>query len=260
MFYIPIFVSILVIFAFRWYNAKLWRCLNLNTFRMIWQGLDWSYLTDILLTIIPALICITFHELCHGLTAYKLGDSTAKRMGRLSLNPMKHIDWMGLAMMVVFRFGWAKPVPVNMLNFKNPKKGMAVTALAGPVSNLVLTALMLALYGPLFVLSAVGRGGVVVEILATMVSTTAYLSLALAVFNLLPVPPLDGSKILCSVLSDKAYWKLMIYERYGMILMLLLVSTGVLRTPLSFVTESCFNFLFPIAQVTADWTVSLLWR
>ena len=92
----------------------------MDTFRTIWQGLDWSYLTDMLMSVIPALICITFHETCHGFTSYALGDPTAKRAGRLSLNPVKHIDWMGLAMMVVFKFGWAKPVPVYMLNFKNP--------------------------------------------------------------------------------------------------------------------------------------------
>ena len=226
---------------------------------MIWQGLDWSYLTDMVIAIIPALICITFHETCHGLTAYMLGDPTAKREGRLSLNPIKHIDWMGLAMMVVFHFGWAKPVPVNMMYFKDPKRGMALTALAGPASNVLLTAVMLALYGPLYILTAMGHGGWILKAVTEMVSTTAYLSLALAVFNLLPVPPLDGSKILYSVLSDRNYMKLMIYERYGMIVMLVLVATGVLRTPLSYVTRSCFDLLFPIAQVTADWTVSLLW-
>lgn len=232
----------------------------MDTFRTIWQGLDWSYPLDILIAIIPALICITFHETCHGLTAYMLGDPTAKREGRLSLNPIKHIDWMGFAMMVIFHFGWAKPVPVNMMYFKNPKRGMALTALAGPASNVLLTAVMLALYGPLYILMSLGIGGWAIEILTEMVSTTAYLSMAFAVFNLLPVPPLDGSKILFSVLSDRNYLKLMIIERYGMILMLILVSTGILRTPLSYVTGLCFDLLFPIAQVTADWTVSLLWR
>ena len=231
----------------------------MDTFRTIWQGMDWSYPLDLLISVIPALICITFHETCHGLTAYKLGDPTAKRAGRLSLNPIKHIDWMGLAMMVVFNFGWAKPVPVDMRYFKNPKRGMALTALAGPGSNVLLTVVMLALYGPLYILSAMGIGGWFVEILTETVSTTAYLSMAFAVFNLLPVPPLDGSKILYSVLSDRNYMKLMYYERYGMILMLVLVATGILRTPLSYVTGFCFDLLFPIAQVTADWTVSLLW-
>ena len=230
----------------------------MDTFRMIWQGLDWTYPLEILVSIIPALICITFHETSHGRVAYWLGDPTAKRAGRLSLNPIKHIDWMGLAMMVVFHFGWAKPVPVNMLYFKNPKRGMALTALAGPASNVLLTVVMLALFGPLYILSAMGIGGIAVELLMETVSTTAYLSMAFAVFNLLPVPPLDGAKILYSVLSDKAYYKLMIYEKYGMMLMLILVATGILGTPLSYVTEFLFDLLFPIAQVTADWTFALM--
>ena len=232
----------------------------MDTFRMIWQGLDWSYLTDLVISIIPALICITFHETCHGLTAYALGDPTAKHAGRLSLNPMKHIDWMGLAMMVFFNFGWAKPVPVNMLRFKNPKRGMAITALAGPLSNIILTIVMFAIYGPLYIFVALGYGGEVLPVITRMVGTTAYLSVALAVFNMLPVPPLDGAKIMYAVISDKQYMKLMYYERYGMILMLILVSTGVLSTPLSYVTEAVFDFLFPVAQTMAEWTASMMWR
>ena len=111
----------------------------INTLKTIGSGLDWSALTDILISVIPALLCITFHELCHGLVAYKLGDNTAKDAGRLTLNPIKHIDIMGLLMIIVFKFGWAKPVPVNMNNFKKPKSGMAITALAGPVSNIFLS-------------------------------------------------------------------------------------------------------------------------
>ena len=103
-----------------------------------------------LLAVIPALVCITFHEVSHGFVAYKLGDSTAKDAGRLTLNPIKHIDIFGLLMMVVFKFGWAKPVPINMNNFKNPKGGMAITALAGPVSNVLLAAVVLLIYGLLY--------------------------------------------------------------------------------------------------------------
>ena len=189
--------------------------------------------------------------------AYHLGDDTAKRAGRLTLNPIKHIDIMGLLMMVVFHFGWAKPVPVNMMNFKDPKKGMAITALAGPVSNVILTAVALLLYGPLYVLMVLGIGGQFVAIVADMVLTTAYLSMALAVFNLLPVPPLDGSKVVYSCLSDRNYLKLMYYERYGMIAMLILVATGILGTPLSKLTGAAFDLLFPLAQMTADWTAAL---
>lgn len=228
-------------------------------FRTIWQGMDWSYLTDVLISIIPALICITFHETCHGLMAYKLGDDTAKRAGRLSLNPVKHIDWMGLAMMVVFHFGWAKPVPVNMMRFKNPKSGMAITALAGPMSNVLLCVVMLLLYGPLFAMEALNIGGGFVSVAADTVFTTAYLSIALAVFNMIPIPPLDGSKILGAALSDRKYMKLMYYERYGMIVMLILVSTGILGTPLSRVTWFVFEHMIPVAQMTADWTISFFW-
>ena len=122
----------------------------MNTLQSIWHGLDWSYLLNIVLSVVPALLCITFHEVSHGWVAYRLGDPTAKDAGRLTLNPLKHIDMMGLLMMVVFKFGWAKPVPVNMMRFRNPKRGMALTALAGPVSNVLLALVFLFLYGLLY--------------------------------------------------------------------------------------------------------------
>ena len=111
----------------------------------VWDGWDFSYLLSILLGVIPSLICITLHELSHGYVAYRLGDDTAKQAGRLTLNPIRHLDPVGLLMMLVFRVGWAKPVPVNMYRFKNPKRGMAITALAGPVSNVLITLVFLLL-------------------------------------------------------------------------------------------------------------------
>ena len=122
----------------------------MNTLQSIWNGLDWSYLLNIVLSVVPSLLCITFHEVSHGYVAYRLGDTTAKDAGRLTLNPLKHIDPMGLLMMVVFKFGWAKPVPVNMMRFRSPKRGMALTALAGPVSNVLLALVFLFLYGLLY--------------------------------------------------------------------------------------------------------------
>ena len=119
----------------------------MHTLQTIWRGLDWSYLLDIALSVLPALICITLHECAHGWAAYRLGDDTAKRMGRLTLDPLKHIDIIGLAMMVLFRFGWAKPVPVDMRKFKNPKRDMAVTAAAGPLMNVILCLAALFLSG-----------------------------------------------------------------------------------------------------------------
>ena len=148
----------------------------MNTVQSIWEGLDWSYLTNILLSIIPALICITLHELSHGFVAYKLGDTTAKDAGRLTLNPMKHLDIMGILMMVVFHFGWAKPVPVNMYRFKNPKQGMAITAVAGPLMNVLITIVFLFLYGLLF--RPLGEHNYLME----MIYLTAYLSISFAIF------------------------------------------------------------------------------
>ena len=166
--------------------------------------------------VIPALICITFHELAHGYTAYRLGDNTAKDMGRLTLNPIKHIDVFGLLMMLIAYFGWAKPVPVNMRNFKRPKWGMAVTALAGPMSNLLLTIAVLLVFGLVLTpLSGFAAG----EVALIMMHRMAMIGIALAVFNMLPIPPLDGSKILFSLLPDRYYMILMKYERYGMLVL-----------------------------------------
>jgi len=207
------------------------------------RNLDWSVLTGALLSIIPALICITFHEVSHGFAAYKLGDPTAKNMHRLTLNPIKHIDMCGLLMMVVFKFGWAKPVPVNMMNFKKPKRGMAVTALAGPASNILLAAVFLLFFG---IAPALATSGAAWERALDLIYRTAYLSVALAVFNILPIPPLDGSKILFSFLPDAAYGKLMRYERFGFILLLLIVSTSAFSLTVRSGTDWIFDKLLYI--------------
>lgn len=206
---------------------------------------------------VPALICITLHELSHGLVAYSLGDDTAKRAGRLSLNPLRHLDPMGMLMMVVFRFGWAKPVPVNMYRFKDPKRGMAITALAGPVSNILISLVFLFLYGALYLpLQSSSFGMYLLE----MLQITAYLSLSFAVFNFLPIPPLDGSKVLFSVVSDETYMKLMRYERYGSIALLLLVSTGILGKPLSAAVRFLYAHMIPVAQWSLQGVYSLFYQ
>lgn len=197
----------------------------MNAITNIWNGLDWSVPMQLLLSVIPALICIVLHELSHGAVAYALGDDTAKRAGRLTLNPLAHIDWFGLVAMALFHFGWAKPVPVNMYKFKDPKRGMAITALAGPVSNFIICIVFLFLYGLLFYPLYV-KGSAFAQTIHELILTTSIMSLSLGIFNLIPIPPLDGSKVLFSVLSDSAYGKLMRYERYGMIIMVVLVATG----------------------------------
>lgn len=228
----------------------------MHTLQTIWRGLDWSYLLDIALSVLPALICITLHECAHGWAAYRLGDDTAKRMGRLTINPLKHIDIIGLAMMVLFRFGWAKPVPVDMRKFKNPKRDMAVTAAAGPLMNVILCLAALFLYG-LTAPGAFYRGGALYY-LNEGLYLTAYLSLALALFNIIPIPPLDGSKVLYSFISDRAYMQLMRYERYGMIALLALIVLSDLSglDPLSRATGWVFEKLF----VFADWGFALALR
>ena len=220
---------------------------TISTAQAILDGFDFSYLLSLVQGLIPAVICITLHELSHGLAAYRLGDNTAKERGRLTLNPLKHIDVVGFIMMVVFHFGWAKPVPVNMYNFKNPKRGMAITALAGPASNLVITVVFLLLYGAAYIpLYGSGAGRYVLDTLML----TAYCSLGLGLFNMIPVPPLDGAKVLAAVIPDESYYKLMRYEKYGMILLVILVWTGLLGDPVS----SAVSFVFDRLSVIAQWS------
>ena len=196
----------------------------MNTFQELFQSMDWASLTDALLRVLGVFLCLTVHETCHGLAAYALGDPTAKREHRMSLNPLHHIDWFGFAAMLLVGFGWAKPVPVDMRYFKKPKQGMALTALAGPVSNLLLAVLLL-LGARIVYYNYVDT--VFCSGLLNFLAMTAYMSIGLGLFNLIPISPLDGSKVLFSFLPDAAYEKLMRYEKYGMVVLLVLVWLGV---------------------------------
>ncbi|MBD9118715.1 MAG: site-2 protease family protein [Clostridiales bacterium] len=175
---------------------------------------------DMVLRLAAVLLCLTVHETCHGLAAYALGDPTARRAHRLSLNPLRHIDWFGLLMMFAAGFGWAKPVPVNPNYFKKPKQGMALTALAGPVSNFLL-ALLTLLAARIF--CDVAAYSETNQRILDFLLMVAVLSIGLGLFNLVPIPPLDGSKVLFAVLPDRAYDWLMRNERYGMLLLFALV-------------------------------------
>ena len=219
---------------------------SISEFQTFMNAFDFSYILSVVQGIIPALICITVHEFSHGLAAFFLGDKTAKNEGRLSLNPLKHLDLVGLVSMLFFHVGWAKPVPVNMYRFKNPKLGMAITAFAGPLSNVVLAGVMLLLFGFLYIPLCSFELGVYI---LSMLQLTAYISLGLAVFNLIPVPPLDGSKILLSCLSDENYEKLMRYERYGSLVLILILVSGVLSEPIAIVINKLFYLMSGISGI-----------
>lgn len=218
----------------------------LQHLQTLFQSLDFASMGGLLLRLVSVFLCLTVHEICHGLAALALGDPTARSMHRLSLNPLRHIDWLGLAMMVICGFGWAKPVPVDPRYFKKPKKGMALTALAGPVSNLMLAALLMA--GASAVYYHAAYTPTMWEGVFSFLLDTAILSIGLGLFNLIPVPPLDGAKVLGALLPDRTYFTLMRYERYGMLVLLLLSFTniggGLLSRGIAAVYNGLANLIF----------------
>lgn len=177
--------------------------------------------------------CLPIHELAHGWAAYKMGDSTAKNLGRLTFNPFAHLDLFGTIMLFLFGIGYANPVPVNTRNFKEPKKGMIVTALAGPGSNVLMACIFVCLYYVVLLFPQ----NVVVLFILSFLSFAASVNISLAVFNLLPIPPLDGSKVIGFLIPSKAYFKILQYERYIMIALLLLLFTGALNTPIALISD-----------------------
>lgn len=221
------------------------------------RQLRFEGILEILLIALASLLCITVHESCHGLAALWLGDDTAKRMKRISLNPLRHIEPVGLLLMVTVRFGWAKPVPIDMRRFRNPKLGMAISALAGPLSN-VLLMMISAILRVVAVCFYVKTSHSVFEYLSNFFEWTAVLSAGLAVFNILPIPPLDGSKVMFSLLPQKAYSKLMRYERYGMIVLIALLFSNILDKPLFYLRGVLIALANLVTAPLYDWLLSLL--
>lgn len=217
----------------------------MNEINEVFTGFDWASMTQFLLRILSVLLCLTVHETAHGLAAYSLGDPTAKVQRRLSLNPLRHMDPLGTLMMLTVGFGWAKPVPVDMRYFKKPKLGMALTALAGPISNFVLAFIVLLIY--MFSYSTLVLASTWGMALVTWLPSLAIMSISLGVFNLIPFPPLDGSKVLESVLPNKIYYMILKYERYGIILLMLALWFDVLYVPLMTATVAVFDQLFTVA-------------
>ncbi len=212
--------------------------------------MDWASLLALLLRVAAVLICIMVHEVSHGLAACLLGDPTAKAQHRLSFNPLRHIDPLGALMMLLVGFGWAKPVPVDMRYFKKPKVGMAVTALAGPLSNFILAYVaLLAAYLILGIAAAAGTlASSFLQGVLDFCSLTASLSIGLGVFNLIPFPPLDGFKVVGAFLPDRIYYKILRYEFAGTIVLMALLWLGVLDSPLYAVRSGITNLLLTLAQ------------
>lgn len=183
---------------------------------------------------------LPFHEYAHAFVATKLGDQTARLSGRLSLNPMRHIDPLGALMIVLVGFGYAKPVPVNPRNFKNPKVGMALTAFAGPGANLLMAIVFLLLKNIILLFPT---SNPIVLALAYFFIFAASINIGLAVFNLLPIPPLDGSRILQLIIPSKYYFKFLQYERYVVIVVFVLLLTGILSRPLGYLQTLLYNGL-----------------
>ncbi len=199
--------------------------------------MEWilSYIANILYKLIyyaPLLIIsITVHEFAHAKMAQKLGDPTAAMAGRVSLNPLRHLDPIGSLCMLFFGFGWGKPVPVAVLNFKNPKRGSALVALAGPMSNLIMACMWGFLLGALYPI--LPYGGYFHQLLVIAVQ----LNCVLCVFNLLPITPLDGSRILALLLPNKVYYKMLRYERVFFVVLVVLMLLNILNPVIQFLAN-----------------------
>ena len=213
-----------------------------------------NYILDKLIMVPIVLIALTFHEFCHGWVSTKLGDRTPQLTGRLTLNPLAHLDPIGTLLMILTGFGWAKPVQINPGYYKNPKNGMAITAAAGPLSNLFLAFVAMILYTVMIILNyKLGWFENTIYTISGFVLRFVSVNLCFMVFNLIPIPPLDGSRILGIFLSNRAYFKLQQYERYSMIAIILLSLSGafskIIATGVSFGLIGLINLCTVIANI-----------
>lgn len=207
---------------------------------------DWE---GILVTVIAVVSAMSIHEMAHALVSYWLGDPTAKSQGRLSLNPFRHIDWLGVLCLLLFHFGWAKPVPVDASYYKDRKTGIIWTSFAGPVANFLLAFLCVLIYMglirwvPSFAISDAG------SFLLVVLATSAGMNIGFGLFNLIPVPPLDGSKVLFSFLPDDQYYRFIEGSPFFMLILIVLIYLGILSGPLSMLQSNIMEFFVNVSSM-----------
>lgn len=231
MFFLKNWYTIIGVF----YDSEVHILFIVEKILSLFQGNNWM--------IIPAaFLSVVLHEISHGYIAYALGDPTAKSNGRLSLNPIRHLDVIGLISMILFRFGWAKPVPVNPYYFRHRKLGMALVALAGPISNLLLAFFGITI---VYLLTLIPISSeflfLILQGFVDFFLIFAILNIGLAVFNLIPIPPLDGSKVLFSFLPNQTYMKLMRIEQYGFLILILLLNIPLFESFISTIRDWIYH-------------------
>ena len=231
---------------------------------LLQSGFDKFVLIQLLLSLPIIIFALSVHETAHGWVAYKLGDSTAKNLGRLTLNPIKHLNLFGFLSMLILGIGWANPVPINTRNFKNPRWGMALSGIAGPVSNFLISLISYVAYMlTQFVLILTGHieaPHILVTVLLLFLELSAYLNLSLAIFNLIPVPPFDGSRFIYIFLPAKWYFKVMQYERFTgiaiMIVLLVLSRFGIY--PIGFLVNLILDVMGTVIALPLNFLLNLI--
>lgn len=223
----------------------------MNLFR---GNVSWSYILSYIISSLAVIfLTMPVHEFAHGFAATKLGDPTPRYQGRLTLNPFAHIDYFGALCILLFGFGWAKPVQVNARYFKNPKRDMALTAIAGPIANIIIALISLLLANMVLLLyikaNFAATAVIVFTVIRSILVFTAQINVFLAVFNIIPIPPLDGSRVLFAVLPQKYYFKFMQYERYIFIALIVLIWIGALNAPLNFLSDLIMRGIAYIAHL-----------